>query len=157
VDTAARPARAASGVYAGGVDREARVRRSTKLLIALVTLGVALTPVAVSVFFTGGSTVSSSGRPSVTKVWIPLRPKPPSAVELRAFLRANGGHSTRCTARWPTMVCVLAHGAGRCEQDSGGHGSCTFRARKKSLSEEMIWVTNISSDTVTVTSSAPFS
>ncbi len=133
------------------------MRRSTKLLIALLTLGVVLTPVAVIVFFTGGSPVSSSSpRPAVTKVWIPLRPKPPSAMQLRALLRVNGERPTRRTAHGSTMVCVLAHGAGRCEQDSRGHGSCTFRARKKSLSEEMVWVTNVSSDTVTVTSSAPF-
>jgi hypothetical protein len=134
------------------------LRRSTKLVIALLTLGVVLTPVAVIVFFTEGSIVSSpSRRPAVTKVWwIPLRPKPPSAVALRTFLRADGQHPTSCTARGSRMVCLLAHGAGRCEESSDGDGSCTFEARTKSVAEEMIWATNNFSDTVAVTSSAAF-
>ena len=133
------------------------MRRSTKLLIALLTLGVVLTPVAVIVFFAEGSIVSSSsGEPAVTRVWIPLRPKPPSAVALRTFLRADGQHPTSCTARGSRMVCLLAHGAGRCEESSDGDGSCTFEARTKSVSEEMIWATNNFSDTVAVTSSAAF-
>jgi hypothetical protein len=133
------------------------LRRSTKLLIAVLTLGVVLTPVAVIAFFAEGSTVSSSsGQPAVTKVWIPLRPKPPSAVALRTFLRADGQHPTSCTARGSRMVCLLAHGAGRCEESSDGDGSCTFEARTKSVSEEMIWVTNNFSDSVAVTSSAAF-
>jgi hypothetical protein len=133
------------------------LRRSTKLLIALLTLGVVLTPIAVVVFFAEGSIVSSSsGRPAVTRVWIPLRPKPPSAVEVRAVMRANGEHPTSCTARGPRMVCLIAHGGGRCEESSDGHGSCTFQARTNGLSEEMIWVTNNFSDTGAVTSSAAF-
>jgi hypothetical protein len=133
------------------------LRRSTKLLIALLTLGVVVTPIAVIVFFTEGSIVSSSpGRPAVTKAWTPLRPKPPSAVELRAVMRAYGQHPTSCTARGPRMVCLLAHGAGRCEQSSDGHGSCTFRGRTKAVSDVMVWVTNSFSDTVAVTSSAAF-
>jgi hypothetical protein len=105
------------------------LRRSTKLLIALLTIGVVLTPIAVVVFFTEGSIVSSSSTPAAaTKVRIPLRPKPPSAVELRAIMRADGEHPTSCTARGRRMVCLLAHGAGRCEESSDGHGSCTFVA-----------------------------
>jgi hypothetical protein len=134
------------------------LRRSTKFLIALLTLGVVLTPIAVIVFFTAGSIVSSAPhRQAVTKVSIPLRPKPPTAVALRAFLRVNGQHPTSCTARGPRMVCLLAHGGGgRCEESSDGHGSCTFRGRDRSLSDELIWVTNNFSHTVTVTSSADF-
>jgi hypothetical protein len=133
------------------------LRRSTKLLIALLTLGVVVTPIAVIVFFTEGSIVSSSsGGPAATKAWRPLRPQPPSAADLRTYLRADGQHPTSCTARGSKMVCLLAHGAGRCEQDSDGRGSCTFRERKKGLSDEMIWMTNNMSDTVTVTSSAAF-
>jgi hypothetical protein len=133
------------------------LRRSTKLLIALLTLGVVLTPVAVIVFFAEGSTVSlSPGQRAVTRVWIPLRPKPPSAVALRTFLQVDGQHPSRCTARGSRVVCLLAHGAGRCEDSSDGHVSCIFEARTKSVSEEMIWATNNFSDTVAVTSSAAF-
>jgi hypothetical protein len=133
------------------------LRRSTKLLIALLTLGVVLTPIAVVVFFTAGPIVSSSSeRPAATRVWIPLRPKPPTAVALRAVMRANGEHPTRCTARGPRMVCLIAHGGGRCEESSDGRGSCTFRGRAKSVSDEMVWVTNNFSDTGVVTSSAAF-
>jgi hypothetical protein len=46
------------------------------------------------------------------------------------------------------MVCLLAHGAGRCEEDAAGNGSCTFRGTKTS-GREMVWVT--SSDSVTLT------
>jgi hypothetical protein len=133
------------------------LRRSTKLLIALLTLGVVLTPIAVIVFFTTGSIVeSTSGRPAVTQTWTPLRPRTPSAVDVRAIMRANGQHPTSCSARGPRMVCLIAHGGGRCEESADGHGSCTIETRTTSVAEEMIWATNNFSDTGAVTSSAAF-
>jgi hypothetical protein len=112
----------------GASNPEDNVRRSTKLFIALLALGVVMVPIAVFAFFGEAATVSSSsGAAAVTKVPIPLRPKPPSAGELRVLLVANKQHPTTCTTHGSTTVCLLARGAGRCEQDADGLGSCIHR------------------------------
>lgn len=133
------------------------MRRRTKLLIlslSLTIVAVVPGPTAVAfLFFAEGSTASSPSVPSTSRqAWIPLRPKPPSAAQLRAFLRSNGDHPTTCKAHGSKMVCLLAHGAGRCEEDAGGNGSCTFRGTKTS-GRDLFWVTSTATDTITITRS----
>src|SRR6185437_4856245 len=87
------------------------------VLVVLLVAGVVVVPVAI-VWFAQGSSASSPG---------PLkshRLRPPSVVQLRAFLRANGQHPTTCAAGGTRTVCVLASGAGRCVQDTDGNGEC---------------------------------
>ena len=120
-------------------------------MVAILVAG-AVVPLATIWFFAGGSSASSSGLPAVTKVWIPLRPKAPLAQRLRGLLRANGEHPTTCTARGSEMVCLLAHGAGRCEQDADGNGECTYRGANSSH-RLLTWTTSTLSATVVVTGS----
>jgi len=127
------------------------VRRWTTLLIALAGTGVVAIAVGAIWFFAEGATVSSP-RPAVRKVWTPLRPKAPSAERLRGLLRANGDHPTTCAARGSEMVCLLTHGAGRCEQDADGNGECTYRGTT-TTHRLLTWATSTVSATVVVTGS----
>lgn len=133
------------------------MRRTTKLLIAFLALGVGVTLGAALLFFTNGSTVSSSPpRSSSAKVWIPLRPKPPSVATLRAFLRVNGRHASTCTVQGADVVCHLAHGGGRCTEHADGFGFCVTVAHKGAVSEMLNWGWGPGSSSVAVTSSADF-
>jgi hypothetical protein len=133
------------------------LRRSTRLLIAFVIVAAVAIAAGLILVFSGETTGSSSPVPSRSKkVWSPLRPKPPSAVELQAFLRANGQHPTSCAVRASRVVCLLAHRAGRCEQDADGSGSCTYRRTstgKQITAHLLLWTTSTASTTVTVTGS----
>jgi len=67
-------------------------------VVALLVAGLVV-PLAIFWFFAKGSSVSSSVRPAMTELWIPVRPNAPSAEQLRGLLRANGQHPTTCAAR----------------------------------------------------------
>ena len=131
---------------------DGRMRRRATLLIALAVTGVVAIAVGAVWSFADGSTVSSPSRPAVTKVWTPPRPKAPPAQQLRGLLRANGDHPTTCSARGSEMVCLLAHKAGRCEQDADGNGECTYRGTNTSH-RFLTWATSTVSATVVVTGS----
>lgn len=132
------------------------MRRRPKLLIALVVVAALVVPAGLILFFAERTTVSSSPVQSTPRkeVRVIPQPRPPSAVELRAFLRSNGQHPTACAARGSRMVCLLAHRAGRCEQDADGSGSCTYRGTstgKKITAHLLLWTTSTASATATVT------
>jgi hypothetical protein len=121
-------------------------RTAKIIIVGLVALVVAV-PVGVVFFFAAG-TVSSS-QITATPVPIPassLNQAP--AAALRIFLRSTGDHPTTCTRHGSNTVCLLARGAGRCEQDRSGNGSCTYRKGKHK--RVLMWMTVTNTDSVTL-------